>query len=53
MKYQKIINLLNNKVLQPSKSKTKNWVKINNDARETYSTHIQVKFKATMLRPSL
>ena len=29
MEYQKLINLLDNTPNQPSKSKTKNWVEIN------------------------
>ena len=53
MKYQKIINLLGNLPNQPSKFGTKNWVEINNDSRETYSTDIQIKFKTTMLNSIL
>ena len=33
MKYQKRINLLDNAPNQPSKSKIKNWVEINDESR--------------------
>ena len=38
---------------QPSKFKTKNWVEINNESRETYSVNSQIKFKTNMLNSSL
>ena len=50
MEYQKITNLLNNEVTQQSKFKTKNWVEINYEARGTYNTNSQIKFKNTMLK---
>ena len=53
MEYQKIINLLDNTSNQPSKSRTKNWVKINGESRRTYNTDSQVKFKTKMLKSSL
>ena len=53
MKYQKIINLLENTPNQPTKFRTKNWVEINNESRGTYSTNNQIKFKTSMLRSSL
>ena len=53
MEYQKTANLLNNESNQPSKFKTRNWVKINDEARGTYSTDKQIKFKTSMLRSSL
>ena len=37
---------------QPSKFRTRNWVEINDESRETY-TSIDVKFKTTMLRSNL
>ena len=50
MKYQKIINLLDNRVTQPSKFRAKNWVEINEDVRVThmlyntcYITHVIFK----------
>ena len=53
MEYQKIANLLNDESNKPSKFRTKNWVEINYEARGTYSPNKQIKFKASMLRPSL
>ena len=37
MEYQKIINLLDNTPDQLSKFRTKYWVEINDDSRETYN----------------
>ena len=53
MEYQKVINLLHNTSNQPSKSRTKDWVKINDKSRRTYNTNSQVKFKTKMLKSSL
>ena len=53
MGYQKIINLLGNTPNQPTKFRVKNWVEINDDARGTYITNSQIKFKTTMLRSIL
>ena len=53
MKYQTIINLLDNTPNQPSKFRTTNWVEINDNSRGTYSTNIQIKFKITMLKSRL
>ena len=52
MKYQKIINLLDNASNQPSKFRTKNCVEINDLSNETYNTSAQIKFKTTMLKSS-
>ena len=38
--------------IQPSKFRTRNWVKINDESRGTY-TSIEVKFKTAMLRSNL
>ena len=43
MQYQKIINLLDNTQNQPTKFRTKNWVEINDEARETYNTKSQIR----------
>ena len=51
--YQKIINLFDNISNQPSKFRTKNWVEINVDSRETNNTNSQIKFKTSMLKPNL
>ena len=53
MEYQKIINLLDNTPTQTNKFRTKIWVEINDDSRRTYNTNSQIKFKTSMLRPSL
>ena len=46
MEYQDIANL-------PSKFRTKNWVEINDESRQTYKVNSQIKFKTTMLKSSL
>ena len=53
MQYQKRINLLGNTQNQPTKFRTKNWVEINDEARETYNTKSQIRFKTSMLRSGL
>ena len=53
MEYQKIINLLDSTPNQPSKIKTKNWVKINAESRGTYNKENQIWFKTSMLRSGL
>ena len=53
MEYQKISILLNDESNKPSKFKTRNWIEINDEARDTYSANKQIKFKAAMLRSSL
>ena len=52
MEYQKIANLLNDESSKPSKFRTRNWVEINDEARDTYSLNKQIKFKTSMLRSS-
>ena len=53
MEYQKIANLIDNASNQPSKFRTKNWVKINDEPRRIYNVNSQIKFKITMLKSSL
>ena len=53
MKYQKIINLLENTKNQPTKFRAKKWVEKNDDSPETWNTNSQIKFKTSMLRSSL
>ena len=53
MEYQKVINLLENTSNQPSKFRTKNYVEINDDAREMYNENSQIRFKTPMLKSSL
>ena len=53
MEYQKIANLLDSALNQPSKFTTKNWVEINDESRGVYTTGSDIKFKTAMLRSSL
>ena len=53
MEYQKIANLIGDVSNQPSKLKTKNWTKINDESRGTYSVNSIIGFKATMLKSGL
>ena len=54
MEYQKIANLLDNNLSnQPSKFRTKNWVEINDESKESYSANSDIRFKTTMLRSNL
>ena len=52
MKYQKIINSLDNTSNQLSKFRTKNWIEVNNQSRGLYDTINNIRFN-TMLKPSL
>ena len=45
MDYQKIANLLNDESIKPSKCRTRSWVEINDEARDTYSPNKQLKFE--------
>ena len=38
---------------QPSKFRTKKWVEINDESRESYKANSDIRFKATMLRSNL
>ena len=53
MEYQKITNLLDNASNQPSKFRTKKWVEINDELKESYSANSDIRFKTTMLRSNL
>ena len=53
MEYRKIINLLYNTPGQTTKFRTKNLVEINDDPHRMYNTNSQIKFKTSMLKPSL
>ena len=52
MEYQKIANLLDDVWYQPSRSRTRNRVEINDEQRRTYNSR-DIKFKTTMLRSNL
>ena len=54
MEYQKLANFLDNNLPnKPSKFKTKNWVEINNESKESYSANSDIRFETTMLRSNL
>ena len=53
MEYQKIANLIDNTLDQPSKFRTKNWVEINDESKESYGTGSDIKFKTTIPRSNL
>ena len=52
MKYQKMINLLENTPNKQGKFKTNNWVEMN-DEQGTYNKDNQITFKTSMLRSCL
>ena len=52
MEYQKITNLLDSSSNEPSKFRTRNWIKISDDSRGTY-TDPDIKFKTTILTSNL
>ena len=52
MEYKKIRNLLDNTTNQPSKFRTRNWVKINDELLEKYDSSC-IKFKTLMIRLDL
>ena len=47
------MNLIDDASNQPSKFRTSNWVKINDESRGAYNVNSQIKFKTTMLKSSL
>ena len=53
MEYQKIANVIDNTLDQPSKFRTKNWVEINDESKDLYKPGSDIKFKTTMLRSNL
>ena len=45
MEYQKIENLLDDTMNEPSKFRTRNWVEINDESKGIYSASSEIKFK--------
>ena len=43
MEYQKIANLLDNALNQPSKFRAKNWAEINDESRLGYNVNSQIQ----------
>ena len=52
MEYQKIRNLVDDTMNQPSKFRTRNWIEINDEARGKYWND-NIKFKNSMIRSDL
>ena len=52
IEYQKIINLLDNTTNQRSKSRTRNWVEINNESKGR-DDNSNIRFKKSMMRSNL
>ena len=53
IEYQKIINSLDNISNQLSKFRTKTWTDISDQSRQVYNTNNDIRFKITMIKPSL
>ena len=53
MKYQKVINLLDNASNHLSKFKTRNWIEINDQSRRVYNTNSDIRFKTTVIKSSV
>ena len=53
MEYKKISYLIDDASNQPYKSRTNDWVEINDESRGTYNVNSQVKFKTTMISSNL
>ena len=49
MEYQKIINILDDTMNQPSIFRTRNWVEINDESKERYDNS-NIRFKTFMTR---
>ena len=52
MEYQKLMTLLDNKTIQTSKLRTKNWVEITDESREK-NVNSNIVFKTSMIRSDL
>ena len=53
MKYQKIINLLDDTTYQPFKFRTRNWVEIIDESRETHNANSRIEFKTSIISSNL
>ena len=53
MEYQILINFLDNTSEQLPKFRTKSWIEINYQFRGVYNINSDIRFKTTMLKPSL
>ena len=46
---EKIINLLDDAMNQPSKFRTRNWVEVNDESKERYGNS-NIRFKTSIIR---
>ena len=53
VKYQKMINSLNNTPSQASKFRKRYWVEVNDESCTTYVNNSQIRFKTSRRRSSL
>ena len=53
MKYQKVLDLLDDTTNQPSKIWTSNWLETNAESRGRYNVSNKIKFKTSMIRSNL
>ena len=53
MYYQKVMNVLDDSPNQPSKFRTENWVKINEESRGTNKTNNNINLETLMIRSRL
>ena len=53
MYYQKVMNVLDDSPNHPSKFRTENWVKINNESRGTNETNNDINLENLMIRSRL
>ena len=49
MEYQKIINLLDNTLIQPSKFRKRNWIELHDESQGTYNANSDIKFKTSVI----
>ena len=52
MEYQKIINLLDDTMNQPSKFRTTNWVEMNDESKGKYDNS-NIRFKTSIIKSNL
>ena len=53
MKYQTIINFLDNKQNEPYKFRPRNWIEVNDELQGTYNVSNQIKFKTSLIKSNL
>ena len=53
MEYQKIINLLDNTLIQPSKFRKRNWIELHDESQGTYNANSDIRFNTSVISWSL